>query len=70
MSNPYHNKRNTDYSDMKSYVEKSILQYFNFSPNSDESIKAVIHLLPPDTPVEVTSNSLEGLGFNVINVNQ
>jgi hypothetical protein len=33
-------------------------------------IKAVILHLPSDTPVEDISNSLEDLGFNVINVRQ
>jgi hypothetical protein len=33
-------------------------------------MKAVIHHLPPDTPVEDISNSLEDLGFNIISVRQ
>jgi hypothetical protein len=60
-----------DYSAMKSYLEKNNLQYFTFSPNSEKPIiKAVILHLPPDTPAEDISNSLEGLHFNIINVRQ
>jgi hypothetical protein len=33
-------------------------------------MRAVIRHLPPDTPAEDISNSLEDLGFNVINVRQ
>jgi hypothetical protein len=53
---------------MKSYLEKNNLHYFNFSHNSEKPIKAVIRHLPPDPQVEDISNSLEELGFNVINV--
>jgi hypothetical protein len=53
---------------MKSYLEKYNLQYFTFSPNSENPIKAAIRLLPPDTPAEDSSNTLEALGFSVINV--
>jgi hypothetical protein len=52
---------------MKSYLEKNNLHYFNFSPNSEETIETVILNLPLDTPAEDTSNILENLGFNVIN---
>jgi hypothetical protein len=52
----------TDYAAMKSYLEKNNLQYFTFSPSSEKPIKVVIRHLPPDTPPEDTSNSLEGLG--------
>jgi hypothetical protein len=55
---------------MKSYLEKYNLHYFTFSKNSEKPIKTVIHHLPPDTLMEVISNSLEDLGFNVINVRQ
>jgi hypothetical protein len=55
---------------MKSYLEKNNLQYFTFSPNSEKPIKAVIRHLPPDTPAEDISSSLENLGFSVINVRQ
>jgi hypothetical protein len=41
-----------DYSAMKSYLEKNNLQYFTFSPNSEKPIKAVIHHLHPDMPIE------------------
>jgi hypothetical protein len=58
------------YSAMKSYLEKNNLQYFTFSTNSEKPIKAVIRHLPPDTPAEDISNSLEGLAFNIINVRQ
>jgi hypothetical protein len=57
-----------DYSAMKSYLEKNNPHYFTFSPNSEKPIKATIRHLPPDTAVEDISNSLEDLGFNVINV--
>jgi hypothetical protein len=59
-----------DYSAMKSYLEKNNLQYFTFSPNPEKLIKAVIRHLPPDTPAEDISNSLENLGFKMINVRQ
>jgi hypothetical protein len=59
-----------DYSAMKSYLEKSNLHYFTFSPNSKKPIKAVICHLPPDMPAEGISNRLENLGFNIINVRQ
>jgi hypothetical protein len=51
-----------DYSVMKSFLETNNLQYFSFSSNFEKSIKAVIPHLPPDTPVENISNSLEELG--------
>jgi hypothetical protein len=57
-----------DYSAMKSYLEKNNLHHFTFSPNSKKPIKATIHHLPSDMPVEDISNDLEGLGFNVIDV--
>jgi hypothetical protein len=63
-------QKKLDYSAMKFYLEKNNLQYFTFFPNSEKPIKAVIYHLPPDTPAEYISNSLEGLGFNVINVRQ
>jgi hypothetical protein len=50
---------------MKSYLERNHLHYFNFSPNSKKPIKAVIHHISPDTPVEDIFNSLEDL--DVIN---
>jgi hypothetical protein len=59
-----------DYSTMKSHLAKSNRHYFTFSPNSEKPIKAVIHHLPPDTPVEDISNSLQYLGFNNKNVRQ
>jgi hypothetical protein len=55
---------------MKSEPEKNNIHHFTFSPNSAELIKAVIRHLPPDTPAEDISNSLEDLHFNVINVRQ
>jgi predicted 3-demethylubiquinone-9 3-methyltransferase (glyoxalase superfamily) len=58
------------YSAMKSYIEKNNLHYITFFPNSETPIKAVIRHLPPDTPAEDNSNSVEDLGFNVINVKQ
>jgi hypothetical protein len=51
-----------DNSAMKYYLEKNNIQYFTFSPNPEN--------LPPDTPAEDISNSLEGLGFSVIDVRQ
>jgi hypothetical protein len=59
-----------DYSAMKFYLEKNDLQYFTFSPHSENPIKAVIRHLLPDMPAEDISNNLEDLGFNVINVRQ
>jgi hypothetical protein len=55
-----------DYSTIKFYLKKNNLHYFTFSPNSEKAIKAVIHHLHPDMPVEDMSSSLEGIGFNVI----
>jgi hypothetical protein len=63
-------KEMADYLAMKSYLEKHNLHYFTFSPNSKKPLKAVICHLPPDTPAEDISNSLDDLGFNVINVRQ
>jgi hypothetical protein len=57
-----------EYSAMKSYLEENNLHYFTFSPNSETPIKADIPHLPPDTPAEGIYNSLEDLGFNVINM--
>jgi hypothetical protein len=59
-----------DYSAMKSYLEKNNLHYFTICPNSKKPIKAVIHHLPTDTPVEDIFNRLQDLGFNVISVRQ
>jgi hypothetical protein len=59
-----------DYSAMKSYLEKSDLHYFAFSPNSEKPIKAVSCHLLPDRLVEDISNNLEDLGFNIIDVRQ
>jgi hypothetical protein len=59
-----------DYSAMKSCPRKSNLYYFTFSLDSDKSMKAVIHNLPPDMPVEVISNSLEDIGFTIIDMRQ
>jgi hypothetical protein len=55
---------------MKSNLQKNNPRYFTFFPDSKKPIKAVIHHLPPDIQVEDISNSLEDLGFNVINVRQ
>jgi hypothetical protein len=63
-------KEMAEYSAMKSSPEKNNLQYFTFSPKSEKPIKAVICHLPPDMPAEDISNSLEDLGFNIINVRQ
>jgi hypothetical protein len=49
-------------------LDKNNIQYFTISPNSEKPIKAVIRHLPPYTPTEDISNSLESLGFSVINV--
>jgi hypothetical protein len=51
-------------------MEKNNLHYFTFSPHSERHIKAVIHHPLPQMPMEDTSNSLENLGFTVINVRQ
>jgi hypothetical protein len=57
---------------MKSYLEKYEynLRYFTFSPNSEKPMKAVIYHLSPGIPAEDISNSLEDLGYNIINVRQ
>jgi hypothetical protein len=57
-----------DYLVIKSYLEKHNLHYFTFFPNSEKPVEAVFDRLPPDTPAEDISNSLENLGFNVISV--
>jgi hypothetical protein len=58
------------YSGIKSNTEKNNLHYFSFFPNFEKTIKAAVRHLPPDTPAEDISSSLEGLGFNVNNVGQ
>jgi hypothetical protein len=58
------------YSTIKSYLQKNNLHYFTFSPNSEKPNKEIIRHLPPDTTVEVTSNSFGILRFNIINVRQ
>jgi hypothetical protein len=58
-----------DYSTVKFYLEKNNL-HCTFSPNSDKPIKGVIRYLPPDMLAEDISNSLEDLGFNIINMRQ
>jgi hypothetical protein len=63
-------KQVADYSFIKSYLEKNSLHYYFFSPNYEKPIKEVILHLLPDTPAKDISNSLQDLGFNVINVNQ
>jgi hypothetical protein len=61
-------KEVADYSAMKSYTEKNNPHYFNFSPNSENFIKAVIRHLSPDIPAEDISNSLGDIGFDVFKV--
>jgi hypothetical protein len=69
--NPYHNKRNCGLITHEILIRrKNNLHCFTFSPNSEKPIKAAIRHPPPDTPVEDIFNSLENLGFNVINVRQ
>jgi hypothetical protein len=63
-------KEMADYSAMKAYLDKNNIQYFTISPNSEKPIKAVIRHLPPYTPTEDISNSIECLGFSVINMKQ
>jgi hypothetical protein len=59
-------KQEIDYSAMKNN-----LHYFTLCPNSEKPIKAVVIChLSLDMPAEGISNSLEDLGFNVINVRQ
>jgi hypothetical protein len=57
-----------DYSAMKSYLKKNNLRYFTFSSNSEKAYKSSNPSLPADTPAKDTSNSLEDLGLNIINV--
>jgi hypothetical protein len=63
-------KEMADYSVMNAYLDKNNLHYFTFSPKAKKPIKAVILHLPPDKPAEDISNSLEDLGFKVINARQ
>jgi hypothetical protein len=58
----------TDYSAKKFYLEKNNLHYFIFPRNFERPMKAVILHVPPNTPAENISNSLEDLGFSVIKV--
>jgi hypothetical protein len=64
--NSYHNKGNAEMFSHEILPGENNLYYFAFSPNSEKPIKAVIHHIPPEN----ISNSLEDLGFNVINVRQ
>jgi hypothetical protein len=48
-----------DYSATKSYLEKNNLQYFAFSQNTENPLKAVIRHLPPNLLVEDICNNLE-----------
>jgi hypothetical protein len=68
--NLYHNKRNDGLFSHEILSGEKNLHYFTFSPTSEQPITAVIFHLPPNTPVEDITNSLEDLGFNVINVRQ
>jgi hypothetical protein len=63
--NPYHNQRNDGL-----FSHEILLHYFTLSSSSEKPIKVVIRHLPSDKPAEDISNSLEDLGFNVINVRQ
>jgi hypothetical protein len=60
----------TDYSAMKSYLEKNNLHHFTISQNSVKPFKAAVRHHSPDTPREGISNSLEDLGFNINSVRQ
>jgi hypothetical protein len=55
---------------VKSHFETNSLSYFTFYPKSEKSIKAVIHHLPQNTPVEDICDGLVSLGFDVISVKQ
>jgi hypothetical protein len=55
---------------MMSYLEKSNLHHFTISQNYEKPFKAAVPHLSPDTPGEGISNSLEDLGFNIINLGQ
>jgi hypothetical protein len=55
---------------MKSYLEKKNFRYFTFSLNYENPIKAVTRYLPADIAAVDNSNSLEDLGFHVINLRQ
>jgi hypothetical protein len=46
-----------EYSAMKSYLEKSNLHYFNFSPDTEKPIKAVISHLSTGTPMKIVPTS-------------
>jgi hypothetical protein len=59
-----------DYSAIRQYLEAKHLSYYTFFPKSEKPIKAVIRHLLHDTPAEDISNSLNDLGFDVINVKQ
>jgi len=63
-------KEMADYSAIRQYLEAKHLSYYTFFPKSEKPIKAVIRHLLHDTPAEDISNSLNDLGFDVINVKQ
>jgi hypothetical protein len=63
-------KEMTDYSAIRQYLEAKHLNYYTFFPESEKPIKAIIRHLLHDTPAEDISNSLNDLGFDVINVKQ
>jgi hypothetical protein len=63
-------KEMADSSAMIFYLEKNILKYFIFFPNSGKPVEVVIRHFPPVMPAEDISNSLEDLSFNIISVRQ
>jgi hypothetical protein len=63
-------KEMADYSAIRQYLEAKHLNYYTFFPKSEKPIKAVIRHLLHDTPAEDIANSLNDLGFDVINVKQ
>jgi hypothetical protein len=59
-----------DYSAMKPYLEKNNLHYIYLLPKLRKAHAGNNSSLRQDTPAEDISNSLDNLGFNVINARQ
>jgi hypothetical protein len=63
-------KTMSDFSTVKSYLEKNNLAHFTSYPKSPKPIKAVIRYLLLNTPEEDISDGLMSLAFDVISFKQ
>ena len=59
-----------DYLLLKKHFEQNQTHYYTFHPKAEKPIKAVIRLLPGETPAEDIANELLALGYNMQNVRQ